>query len=139
MVVISPQIKFFEFEPAVGSALSTKEVFFHDCPLGISWSMKHLSPVNGRRTQNGSLITQTIRYNKKDIDLTMTFFDLAFKQYFVSLFEEGLRPTISIWVENPTSFVEETEFSAVCQIMTLDEDMDQTGNVRTLTLSISEA
>jgi hypothetical protein len=139
MVVISPQIKFVEFQPGAGSALAIKEVFFHDCPLGISWNMTHLSPVNSRRVQSGALITQTIRYNKKDISLTMSFFDVTFKQYFVSLFEEGIRPTVKIWVENPTTFVEETEFNAICQILSLDEDTDQGGNARTITLSIAEA
>ena len=139
MVVINPQIKFFEFTPGAGSALSPKEVFFHDCPLGISYSMTHLNPVNSRRTQDGTLITQTIRYNKKSISLTMSFFDVTFRDYFVALYEEGIRPTIKIWVENPTTFQEQTEFDAVCQILNLDEDMDQGGNVRTLTLDIAEA
>lgn len=138
MPVINPQIKFFEFIPGAGSALATKEVFFHDCPLGITYSKTHLSPVNSRRTQSGALITQTIRYNKKNFSLTMSFFDVTFYQYFESLFEEGLRPTIKIWYSNPTTFVDETEFNAVCQILNLDEDNDQGGNVRTLTLSIAE-
>ena len=132
-------LKFFEFIPGAGSVLATKIVYMEDSPLGISWSMAHLNPVNSRRTQNGDLITQTIRYNKKDISLTMSFIDVRFKQYFQSLYEEGKRPTVKIWIENPVTYIYETEFNSVCQILSLDEDMDQIGNSRSLTLNISEA
>ncbi len=132
-------LKFFEFIPGTGSVLSTKIVYMEDSPLGMSWSMTHLNPVNARRTQDGTLITQTIRYNKKDISLTMSFIDVRFKEYFQALFEEGKRPTVKIWIENPVTYAYQTEFNAVCQILTLEEDMDQIGNARTLTLTISEA
>jgi hypothetical protein len=139
MVVVSPQIKFMEFIPGVGSSLSTKEVFFHDAPGGMSWSRIHLNPVNARRTQDGSLITQTIRYNKKDISVNIGYFDVTFGQYFQALYEEGIRFTLKIWVENPTTFVEETEFNATVQMLSFSDDTDQSGNSRTLNMTLAEA
>ncbi len=138
-MAVDPMIKFFSFEPIGSFALGNLDVHFHEAPGGISHSIQHLNPVNARRTQDGSLITQTIRYNKKDINLTITFFDVTMKTYFQALYESGLRITLSIWVENPTTFVEETEFNGIVQMLSLDEDTDQGSNVRTLTMNLSEA
>ncbi len=132
-------IKFVEFIPGAGSSLSTKIVYFQDAPGGISWSRAHLNPVNSRRTQDGTLITQTIRYNKKDINLTIGFFDVTFQTYFQTLYEEGIRPTVKIWAENPTTFVEETEFNSVVQVLSYSDDTDQSGNSRTITMTLAEA
>jgi hypothetical protein len=139
MPVITPAIKFFSFEPIGSFALGNQDVHFHEAPGGISRSVRHLNPVNGRRTQDGSLITQTIRYNKKVIDLSITFFDVTLKTYFQTLYESGLRITFSLWVENPTTFVEETEFSGIVQMMSFDDDADLSANVRTMTMTLSEA
>jgi hypothetical protein len=138
-MAVDPMIKFFSFEPIGTFALGNKDVHFHEAPGGISFSMSHLNPVNARRTQDGTLITQTIRYNKKDINLTISFFDITMKTYFQTLYESGLRITLSIWVENPTTFVEETEFNGIVQMISLDEDTDQGANFRTLTMNLMEA
>ncbi len=132
-------IKFYTFEPIGTFALGNKDVHFHEAPGGISHSIRHLNPVNARRTQNGALITQTIRYNKKDIDVSISFFDVNLKDYFVALRESGLRTIFKIWVENPTTFVEETEFNGTVQMLSLDEDTDEGANIRTLTMHLSEA
>jgi hypothetical protein len=132
-------IKFFTFEPIGSFALGNKDIYFQDAPGGISHTVKHLNPVNGRRTQDGTLITQTVRYNKKDINLTITFFDITLKTYFQTLYESGLRITLTIWVENPTTFAEETEFLGIVQMLSLDEDTDQSSNIRTITMNLSEA
>ena len=138
-MAVDPMIKFFTFEPIGSFALGNKDVHFHEAPGGISHSISHLNPVNARRTQNGKLITQTIRYNKKEINLTISFFDVTMKTYFQALYESGFRITLSIWVENPTTFVEETEFNGIVQMISLDEDTDQGSNVRTLTMNLLEA
>jgi hypothetical protein len=137
-MAVDPMIKFFTFEPIGSFALGDKDVHFHEAPGGISHSIDHLNPVNARRTQNGSLITQTIRYNKKAINLTITFYDITMKTYFQTLYESGLRITLSIWVENPTTFVEETEFNGIVQMLSLGEDTDQSANVRTLNMTLEE-
>lgn len=137
-MAVDPMIKFFTFEPIGSFALGDKDVHFHEAPGGIFHSIEHLSPVNARRTQNGDLITQAIRYNKKVINLTITFFDITMKTYFQTLYESGLRITLSIWVENPTTFVEETEFNGIVQMLDLQEDTDQGANIRTLNMTLAE-
>jgi hypothetical protein len=139
MPVISPAIKFFTFAPIGSFALGDMDVHFHEAPGGITRAIRHLNPVNGRRTQDGSLITQTIRYNKKVIDLSITFYDVTLKTYFQTLFESGQRITLTIWVENPTTFVEEAEFSGIVQMMSFDDDADLSANVRTMTMTLWEA
>jgi hypothetical protein len=138
-MVVSPMIKFFSFEPIGTFALGDKDVHFHEAPGGISFDIDHLSPVSARRTQDGALITQTVRYNKKVINLTIAFFDITMKTYFQTLYESGLRITLSIWVENPTTFVEETEFNGIVQMLNLAETTDQSANSRTLSMTLAEA
>lgn len=137
-MAIDPMIKFVEFLPQAPFSGGDKILYFHDCPGGISYSKAHLNPVAGRRTQDGSLITQTARYNKKDFDLTFSFFDVTLGQYFESLYESGVRLTLKVWYENPSTFAEETEFNSIVQILNLNEGNDQSATLRTLTLNISE-
>ncbi len=134
----APVLKFYTFEPIGSFALGGKNIYFQDAPGGISHTIRHLNPMNARRVQSGDLITQTIRYNKKDITLTITFFDIRIKTYFQALYESGLRITLSIWVENPVTFAEETEFNGIVQMLSLDEDTDQSSNTRTLTMNLPE-
>jgi len=132
-------IKFLTFENAVDTSIADLDFHFHEAPGGISYTIEHLNPVSSRRTQSGALITQTIRYNKKVINLTISFFNVVTRDYFVALYESGSRFDFSIWSENPSTFVEETEFSGTVQLLSLSEDMDQSSNIRTLTLTIAEA
>jgi hypothetical protein len=132
------QIKLLEFSPIGAFSLGDKVLYFQDAPGGISYSIEHLNPVNARRTQSGALITQTIRYNKKVINVTISFFDVNTSIYFRSLYESGLRLGFKIWVENPTTFIEETEFDGTVQILSLGDDTDQGGNIRTLNITLAE-
>jgi hypothetical protein len=134
-----PEIKLLEFEPIGSFALGDKIMYFEDAPGGMSYSMDHLNPVNARRTLNGTLITQTIRYNKKNINLTISFHDNTVRTYFESLHASGLRITFTIWTENPTTYAEEAEFTGIVQILSLGEDNDQSGNTRTFNLILAEA
>ena len=133
------EIKLLEFTPIGSFALGNKTMFFEDAPGGMSYSMEHLNPVNGRRTQSGKLITQTIRYDKKVINLTMSFYDNTIRTYFKSLYASGFRVTFVIWTENPTTYAAEKEFNGIIQILNLTEDNDQTGNIRTLNMVLAEA
>lgn len=132
------EIKFLEFSPIGSFALGNKTMFFEDAPGGMSYTMEHLNPVNSRRTQNGTLITQTIRYNKKVINLTISFYDNRIRTYFESLHASGFRVVFVIWTENPITYAEEKEFDGTIQILNLNEDNDQTGNVRTLNMVLAE-
>lgn len=132
------EIKLIEFNPIGSFALGDKVLYFEDAPGGMSYTMDHLNPVNARRTQNGKLITQTIRYNKKVISLTISFYDNTVRTYFESLHASGFRTVFVIWTENPTTYAEEKEFDGTVQILNLNEDNDQTGNIRTLNLTLAE-
>jgi hypothetical protein len=134
-----PQIKLLEFNPIGDFALGDKVLYFEDAPGGMSYSMDHLNPVNARRVQSGKLITQTIRYNKKVISLTITFYDVTLKNYFVALYGSGFRMIFKIWVENPSTYAEETEFNGTVQILNFGEDNNQSGNVRTINMTLAEA
>ncbi|MCP4989387.1 MAG: hypothetical protein GY928_26010 [Colwellia sp.] len=136
---VSPMIKLLTFENVVSGAVADLDFHFHEAPGGISYTMEHLNPVNSRRTQDGTLITQTIRYNKKVINLTVSFFSVVTRAYFIALYESGSRFDFSVWSENPSTFVEETEFTGTVQMLSLSEDMDQGSNIRTISMTISEA
>lgn len=133
------EIKLLKFTPIGSFALGNKTMYFEDAPGGMSYTMDHLNPVNSRRTQDGTLITQTIRYQKKVISLTISFYDNTVRTYFESLHASGFRVTFVIYTENPTTYAEEEEFNGTIQILNLNEDNDQTGNIRTLNMVLAEA
>ncbi len=130
-------IKLLEFLPSGGSA-GNKIVNFADAPAGISYNEDHLNPVHARRTQDGTLITQQVRYNKKNFSITLGLHSKALKTYFQLLYEESVNTVLKIWSENETTYAEEAEFNKTVRIVDLKETHDQASNIRTLTLTIME-
>lgn len=133
------QLKLIEFNPNTDFSGGDKILYFADAPGGISHSIEHLNPVNSRRTQDGTLITQTLKYNKKVINLTIGFFDVNLKTYFQLLYESGYRTTFTIYVENPVTYATDIEFTGEVQILTFVDDTDVSTNVRTITMTLAEA
>ncbi len=131
-------IKLLEFLPIGDFTPGNKTLNFSEIQGGASFTRTHLNPVHGRRTQDGSLITQTIRYNKKNMNLTIVFHDVTILTYFEALYESGLRTVFKIWNQNGTTWADQTEFNGTVQILSFDDDMDQSGNVRTITMNLSE-
>lgn len=130
-------VKLIEFIPTSG-ALGVQIINFEDAPAGLSFTKQHVSPRASRRTQDGALIVQAIRYNKKVFDFSFGLHDIPLKTYIESLLESGVGATLKVWYEDSTTFVATLEFNAVVELLGLTESMDQSSNVRTLTLSISE-
>jgi len=130
-------IKLLEFTPDASFSLGNKTLYFEDAPGGMSYSMEHLNPVNSRRTQDGTLITQSIRFNKKIINLSISVYDIVTQVYFQTLYESGYRTALTIWTEDST-YTEISEFTGTVQIISFSTDNDQTNNSRTLNLILSE-
>ncbi len=132
-------VKLMLFTPAVGSGLSAQTLYVSDLPGGASFSREHLNPVNARRTQDGTLITQTIRYTKKVFSLTITTYDVTLLTYFENIYESGYRTDFVVYNENSTTWAEQEEFNGTVQILSLNDDIDQISNIRTITMTLSEA
>lgn len=131
-------VKFVEIIPDSG-AQGTQIINFADAPEGISFVREHERPTAARRTQNGTLITQTIRYNKKTITLTIGVHKIDIHSYLQTLYESGIGVTLKLWYETTDgNFTETTEFNASASFIDYSENMDQAGNVRSMTALFKE-
>lgn len=131
-------IKLLEFNPASGFILGDKIIYFADCPGGISFDEDHLNPVFSRRTQNGTLITQQVRYNKKNFTINLGIHSKELKTYFQTLYEAGINTELKVWNENETTYTPETEFNGTARLVGFTDNMDQGANIRSLTLTLME-
>lgn len=129
-------IKQLEIIPDSGP-LGTKIVNFGDAPRGLSFSRDHIRPVHPRRTQDGTLVTQTLNYNKKQITISGVLWIITLHTYLQSLYESGIGATLKVWYED-SSYVETTEFNASVQFLNYKDDVDQNNNSRTINAVFAE-
>lgn len=129
-------IKFIEIIPDSGP-LGTLTINITDVPGGLSFKREHVRPIAPRRTQDGSLITQTIDYNKKIFSLTGVLYIITIHTYLESLFESGVAAVLKVWYED-TSYVEQNELNKAVNFLSYDDDMDQISNIRTINAVFAE-
>jgi hypothetical protein len=129
-------IKFIEIIPVSGS-LGTKIIYFTDAPGGLSFTREHLKPISPRRTQDGTLISQQLRYNKKTFTISGSLYKITIHTYLKDLFESGIRATLKVWYEN-SSYVATLEFNGSVTFINYTDDMDEISNIRTITATFSE-
>lgn len=129
-------IKQFEIIPTSG-ALGTKLINFGNFPGGLSVSVNHIRPIHQRRTQNGTLITQALLYNKKRIIISGIIYDVLLHIYFKSLFESGITATLKLWYED-ASFAEQTDFNAIVSFLDYEDVEDKNGNSRSVDMIFEE-
>lgn len=129
-------IKQFEVIPTSGP-LGTKLINFGDFPGGLVVSTKHIRPTHPRRTQNGTLITQSLLYNKKLITISGTIYDVSLHIYFKALFESAITATLKLWYED-SSFAEQTDFNAIVSFLDYEDAKDENGNSISISMIFSE-
>ncbi len=123
-------IRFIEITPDSGD-LGILEVFFTSSPGGLNFNREHERPVSPRRTQDGSLITQTVRYNKKTISISGVLHEIRIHNYLEQLYESAIGATLKIFYENP-DFVELAEFNKSVSFINYADDPDLLSNTRSI-------
>jgi hypothetical protein len=129
-------IKQIEIIPTSGP-LGTKLFIFGDFPGGLSVSTDHIRPKHPKRTQNGSLITQQLLYNKKRLSVSGMIYDILFHIYLRDLFESGITATLKLWYED-ASYTEQTNFNALVQFISYRDIEDENGNTRSVSMIFEE-
>ncbi len=129
-------IKFIEIIPDSG-ALGTKIIYINDTPEGLSVRITPISPISPRRTQDGTLITQTIRYNKEEFNISGVLYEIAIHTYLRSLRRSGIGATLKIWYED-SNYADQTEFNGSVKFIGYESDMDKIANKRTINAVFAE-
>ncbi len=129
-------IKFIEIIPDSG-ALGTKIINFADMPAGLSFRRQHIRPLSPRRTQDGTLVTQTLNYNKKSFSISGVLFEITIHTYLESLYESLVGATLKAWYED-SSYVPQTEFNGSVKFLNYEDEMDEISNLRTINAVFAE-
>lgn len=130
-------IKFVEIIPSAGP-LGTLTINFADVPGGLSFDREHERPISPRRTQNGTLISQTLRYNKKSITLTGTLYEITIHDYLEDLFEQGITATLKLWYEATGTYTETADFNSTVLLVDYSDNHDKITNIRTFSATFRE-
>lgn len=127
-------VKFLKFVSAIAG---TKELLFDDVPEGLSFSRNHLRPVSQRRTQNGSLISQNINYNKKIFSINGGIFVSDLASYFKTIFENNETITFTIYDYN-ASYVLINEAVHNVKMLNFEDSKDFSGSTRNFSFELQE-
>lgn len=130
-------IKFVEIDPVSGP-LATKVINFSDAPGGLVFSRNHQRPLSSRRTQDGTLISQTLRYNKKVITITGTIYEIGIHDFLEDLFESGINAVLKIWYEATSTYTETEDFNSTVLLTAYEDSHDKIANTRTFTATFTE-
>lgn len=130
-------IKFIEIIPTSGGQ-GTLTINFSDIPAGLSFSRDHLRPISPRRTQDGTLITQALRYNKKAITITGVLYENTIHSYLETLYESGITATLKIWYEATGTYTETADFNAIAVLSSYEDSHDKIANTRNFTATFLE-
>ena len=125
-------IKQFEIIPSSGP-LGTKLFNFGDFPGGLSTSPEYIRPTYPRRSQDGTLVTQTLLYNKESVAISGVINDVLFHIYFKALYQSGITATLKLWYED-ANYAEQTDFNALVNF--LDYRMTKNENDNTYSVSM---
>jgi hypothetical protein len=94
---------------------------------GMSFRRSHIRPISPERLQDGTLVAQTLDFNKKEFSLTVTLHHITIHSYLQTLFESGIGIILQVVYEDD-SFVEQDEFNGSCKMTSYDDDVDQGGS-----------
>lgn len=130
-------IKFVEVIPVSGP-LGTLTINFADSPGGLTFSRAHERPLSSRRTQDGTLVSQTLRFNKKVLTITGTIYEIDIHDYLEDLYEAGINATVKIWYEATSTYTEMADFNSICLLTGYDDSHDKVSNIRTFTATFTE-
>ena len=130
-------IKFIEIIPDSGP-LGTKIIYINDTPEGLSVRILPIRPVSPRRVQSGTLIVQTVNYNKEEFSVSGVLYEIAIHTYLRSLFRAGIGATLKVWYEDSTDYTPTTEFNGSVKFISYECDMDEISNKRNINAVFAE-
>lgn len=130
-------IKLIEIIPVSGP-LGTKIINLEDVPGGLSFNRDHVRPVSPRRTQNGTLVAQTLLYNKKQFTLTGVLYEVDIHTYLESLYESAVNATLKTWYEATGTYTETTDFNGTVLLTAYADSFDKVSNIRNFTATFTE-
>lgn len=128
-------IRFVNFNaPIAGS----KDIYFTDAPEEFNISRTHNRPVSAIRTQNGTLITQSVYFNKKSISISASCLTDTLISYFQNIYELNETVTLTIY-KRSNSHVEQMEETYVTKmIVSLEDSNDFVSATRNFGVQLEE-
>ncbi len=130
---MSDETRLIEFEAA---GAGKKTIVVKDVPEGLQLKRNHLRPISARRTQNGTLIPQTVWYNKKAFSLNVGSLADDVLLYFVALFESNEVVTFTVF--DYTDLVFRVEYMLQVRITKLDDAKDCVGASRGWSMELEQ-
>ncbi|WKZ15428.1 MAG: hypothetical protein QY317_16150 [Candidatus Jettenia caeni] len=127
-------IKYLKF---VATIAGTKEILIEDVPEGLQFQRNHIRPVSPRRTQSGTLITQTIVYNKKSISVSGGVYKKDIVDYFKTAYENNETVTFTIYdYDSNYQLINEAVHSV--KIMRFEDSKDFNESTRSWSVEFEE-
>ena len=114
----------------------TKIIRLEDVPEGLQIRRSHLRPISPRRTQDGTLITQTVWYNKKAFSRSIGSWTDDLITYFQALYESNEAATVTVY--DYTDLVFRVEYVLQVRITGLDDAKECIGGSRNWSVEFEE-
>lgn len=129
-------IKFVTITPS-GAGPAAKTFNFEDVPEGFNITQRHIRPIFARRLQNGSLVSQSLLYNKKQLIVDGGEYQTTVVEFFQDIYESGATSVFQAFNINE-DFTTTTEFSITVQLIEYEDNKAYVDNTRSFTATFEE-
>lgn len=128
-------IRFVRFSAPI---TGIKDIYFTDVAEGFSISKNHIRPNNPIRTQNGTLVSQSVYFNKKSISISGNCLTSVLIAYFQSIYEVNETVTLTIYKRSNNN-IEQTEATYITKMVPgLNDSNDFATTTRNFGIQLEE-
>lgn len=127
-------IRFVRFSAPIAGI---KDIYFTDVAEGFSISKSHIRPSNQIRTQDGTLISQSIYFNKKSISISGNCLTNTLISYFQDIFLLNETVTLTIYKRSNNN-IEQTESTYLMKMASHEDSNDFISTARNFGIQLEE-
>lgn len=114
-----------------------QDVLIEDVPDGLHLDRQNTLPIFPRRTQDGTLITQTALFNKKSFSLKGVENHTPILSFLAAAYEGAHDVAMTVYDVNE-SFTEYSEYTVAVRIIQISDGKDFIGNKKEWTVQMME-
>ncbi len=104
---------------------------------GLTYDREHVSPKTAQRTATGTLVVQTIPYNKENFEIQGSFSERTIHTYLKALAEGNDTATLTLYFQD-SNFADQADFTGTVNLVAYSDTKNQAGNVWSFTATFME-
>lgn len=131
-------IKFATITPSGSGPSTALTMNFEDTPDGLTINTDFIRPVFSRRTADGTLVNQSVVYNKKEVTVEGGTFQIDIMYFMRDLYTSGATSVFEVFDITDPDFTSSSEYTITAMLTEYAETKDMMDNKRTFSATFRE-